>query len=83
MNKPTHRMNHPKHQRPNPPQTGPSQKGASAGPNINPASPAESGNIYQEGNMTTSGSNPEHRPDSAISNMLPGGTTQSGETAGE
>ena len=82
MKKITHRMNHPKHLRPNPPQTGAPQKGASAGPNINPASPAESANLYQEGNMATSGPNPNHRPDTAVSNMLPGGTTQSGETGG-
>jgi hypothetical protein len=44
--------------------------------------PANSSNLYQEGNMTTSPSDANHRPGSAVSNMLPGGTTQSGDTGG-
>ena len=42
--------------------------------------PANDVNLYQVGNMTTSGPNPNHRPETAMSNMLPGGTTASGDT---
>lgn len=42
--------------------------------------PANSANLYQEGNMSVSSPDPNHRPESAVSNQLPGGTTTSGDT---
>ena len=60
------------------------KKSEMAGPMIagQLSKPANSANLYQEGNMSLSSPDPRHRPDSAVSNMLPGGTTQSGETGG-
>jgi hypothetical protein len=42
--------------------------------------PANDKNLYQEGNMALSAPNTRHRPESAVSEQLPGGTTTSGDT---